>query len=105
MLAVEPFWWIAPVAVAALGLGYYMLHNTLQTNATQMLPEARGTAVAFSSALFLGQTAGVALAAPIVRPRTARCRCSSWRRVLLAIWRCGSCARLSAARVERLRKI
>ncbi len=44
-----------------------MLHNTLQTNATQMLPEARGTAVAgFSSALFLGQSAGVALAAPIV---------------------------------------
>ena len=44
-----------------------MLHNTLQTHATQMLPEARGTAVAgFSSALFLGQSAGVALAAPIV---------------------------------------
>ena len=38
-----------------------MLHNTLQTNATQMTPEARGTAVAiFSSALYLGQTAGVA---------------------------------------------
>ncbi len=44
-----------------------MLHNTLQTNATQMMPEARGTAVAgFSSALFLGQSAGVALAAPVV---------------------------------------
>ena len=39
-----------------------MLHNTLQTNATQMTPEARGTAVAiFSSALYLGQTAGVAV--------------------------------------------
>jgi predicted MFS family arabinose efflux permease len=39
-----------------------MLHNTLQTNATQMVPEARGTAVAiFSSALYLGQTAGVAV--------------------------------------------
>ena len=38
-----------------------MLHNTLQTNATQMTPEARGTAVAiFSSAVYLGQTAGVA---------------------------------------------
>jgi predicted MFS family arabinose efflux permease len=44
-----------------------MLHNTLQTNATQMLPQARGTAVAgFSSALYLGQSVGVALAAPIV---------------------------------------
>ena len=58
----------APFAACGLlGFGYYMLHNTLQTNATQMLPEARGTAVAgFSSALFLGQSAGVALAAPVV---------------------------------------
>lgn len=48
------------------GLGFYMLHNTLQTNATQMAPEARGVAVAcFASALFLGQAAGVSLAAPL----------------------------------------
>jgi predicted MFS family arabinose efflux permease len=66
-LAGAPIWMTAPLATAALGFGYYMLHNTLQTNATQMLPEARGTAVAgFSSALFLGQSAGVALAAPLV---------------------------------------
>jgi predicted MFS family arabinose efflux permease len=66
-LAGAPLWETAPIAIAALGYGYYMLHNTLQTNATQMLPEARGTAVAaFSSALFLGQSLGVALAAPIV---------------------------------------
>src|SRR6476620_7739120 len=46
----------------ASGLGYYMLHNTLQTNATQMTPQARGTAVAiFSSALYLGQTVAVAI--------------------------------------------
>ena len=44
-----------------------MLHNTLQTNATQMSPEARGTAVGlFSAALYLGQTAGVAAAAPVI---------------------------------------
>ena len=66
-LAVEPLWQTAFLACGLLGFGYYMLHNTLQTNATQMLPEARGTAVAgFSSALFLGTSAGVALAAPIV---------------------------------------
>ncbi len=48
----------------AIGLGFYMLHNTLQTNATQMTPEARGTAVAiFSSAIYLGQTLGVAAGA------------------------------------------
>jgi predicted MFS family arabinose efflux permease len=60
-LALAPAWWIAPLAVIAVGLGFYMLHNTLQTNATQMSPQARGTAVAlFSSALYVGQSAGVA---------------------------------------------
>jgi predicted MFS family arabinose efflux permease len=66
-LAGAPIWEAAPLATVALGFGYYMLHNTLQTNATQVLPEARGTAVAgFSSALFLGQSTGVAIAAPII---------------------------------------
>jgi len=66
-LAGTPLWQTTPLAVAALGFGYYMLHNTLQTNATQMVPEARGTAVAgFSSALFVGQSVGVAIAAPVV---------------------------------------
>ena len=60
-LCVAPVWWIAPLSTMAIGLGFYMLHNTLQTNATQMTPQARGTAVAiFSSAIFLGQTVGVA---------------------------------------------
>ncbi len=67
LLAFEPSWHAAPLGCVLLGFGYYMVHNTLQTNATQMLPKARGTAVAgFSSALFLGTSAGVALAAPIV---------------------------------------
>ena len=66
-LAGQPFWQTAPLACCLLGFGYYMVHNTLQTNATQMLPEQRGTAVAgFSAALFLGQSAGIAFAAPIV---------------------------------------
>jgi predicted MFS family arabinose efflux permease len=64
ILGLQPVWWSAPFAVCGVGLGFYMLHNTLQTNATQMAPQARGTAVAiFSSALYLGQTAGVAGAA------------------------------------------
>jgi len=38
-----------------------MLHSTLQTNATQMAPDARGIAVSiFANALFLGQAAGIA---------------------------------------------
>jgi predicted MFS family arabinose efflux permease len=63
-LAIGAAWWLAPVAVATIGLGFYALHNTMQTNATQMTPEARGTAVGvFSSAIYLGQTAGVAAGA------------------------------------------
>jgi MFS transporter, YNFM family, putative membrane transport protein len=59
-LATTSVWWLAPAATVAIGLGFYMLHNTLQTNATQMTPQARGTAVAiFSSAIFIGQTTGV----------------------------------------------
>jgi len=54
--------YVAPFAIVAIGLGFYMLHNTLQTNATQMTPEARGTALGlFSAALYIGQTVGVAL--------------------------------------------
>ncbi len=67
MLALATRRWVAPLAVVAIGLGFYMLHNTLQTNATQMAPEARGTAVAiFASCFFLGQSAGVALAGLVV---------------------------------------
>jgi predicted MFS family arabinose efflux permease len=47
-------------AITLLGLGMYMLHATLQTHATQMVPEARGLAVStFANALFIGQAAGV----------------------------------------------
>jgi predicted MFS family arabinose efflux permease len=64
ILATGFAWWLAPLATAMIGLGFYCLHNTLQTNATQMTPEARGTAVAiFSSGIYLGQTAGVAAGA------------------------------------------
>ena len=55
--------WLAVPAIALIGLGFYMLHNTLQTNATQMAPERRGTAVSqFAASLFVGQSAGVASA-------------------------------------------
>ncbi len=54
-------WSVAPV-IAAIGAGFYMLHNTLQTNATQMAPEARGLAISlFAFCYFLGQAAGVAV--------------------------------------------
>ncbi|RIQ19687.1 MFS transporter [Bordetella avium] len=58
-----PAWGWSVLASMMAGFGYYFLHATLQTNATQMVPEARGTAVAwFASCLFMGQAVGVALA-------------------------------------------
>ncbi|HQZ46612.1 MAG TPA: hypothetical protein PK042_10865, partial [Usitatibacteraceae bacterium] len=48
--------------------GFYMLHNTLQTNATQMAPTRRGTAVAlFAGIFFLGQSGGVAVAGQLAQ--------------------------------------
>jgi YNFM family putative membrane transporter len=71
-LAIGAAWWLAPIAVTAIGLGFYALHNTMQTNATQMTPEARGTAVAiFSSAIYLGQMLGVAAGALVFDHFTA----------------------------------
>lgn len=64
--------WTHHVAFAALGcvaagLGFYMLHNTLQTQATQMAPQARGSAVTlFACTLFFGQSMGVLVAAMAV---------------------------------------
>jgi predicted MFS family arabinose efflux permease len=64
VLATMPHWgWSLPACLVA-GLGFYMLHNTLQTCATQLSSTARGTAVSlFVCALFLGQSVGVAGAA------------------------------------------
>ncbi len=57
--------WSVPAGLV-MGLGFYMLHATMQTHATQMAPNARGTAVAlFASSLFLGQASGVWLAARV----------------------------------------
>jgi predicted MFS family arabinose efflux permease len=62
VIAFAPAWGWAVGACFLLGLGYYMLHNTLQVNATQMAPDRRGAAVsAFASCFFLGQSAGVSL--------------------------------------------
>ncbi len=62
VIAYSPVWWTAIPACFVFGLGFYMMHNTLQINATQMAPERRGAAVAaFASCFFLGQSAGVAM--------------------------------------------
>lgn len=67
MLAWGESWLWALPASYFVGLGFYMLHNTLQTNATQMAPAVRGTAVSlFASSFFLGQSLGVMGAAHIL---------------------------------------
>ncbi|RQR85581.1 MFS transporter [Burkholderia sp. Bp9012] len=59
------------LACFGTGFGFYILHNTLQLNATQMSPECRGTAVAlFSCFLSLGQFIGVLAGAAIVQQRS-----------------------------------
>ncbi|RZJ26745.1 MAG: MFS transporter [Haliea sp.] len=64
VLGLTPWWQLAIPASLISGFGFFMLHNTLQTNGTQMAPFARGTAMAmFSAILFLGQSVGVLLAA------------------------------------------
>ncbi|MCD8504684.1 MAG: MFS transporter [Burkholderiaceae bacterium] len=64
---IGPHWSLAILASIFCGLGYYLLHAVLQTNATQMAPEVRGTAVSlFASFLFLGQALGVAAGSLVV---------------------------------------
>jgi len=67
LIGIAPnLWWALPGCLAS-GLGFYMLHNTLQINATQMAPERRGAAVAsFASCFYLGQSVGVAVAGGLV---------------------------------------
>ena len=59
--------WMGMLACTMTGLGFYMLHNTLQVQATQMAPAARGSAVTlFACSLFFGQSTGVLIMAQSV---------------------------------------
>ena len=59
--------WASVPGILLIGVGFYMLHNTLQVNATQMAPAARGSAVSlFALCLFTGQSVGVWLAGKVV---------------------------------------
>ena len=64
LLAWTPWVPLAALGCLAAGLGFYMLHNTLQTQASQMAPKARGSALTlFAGCLFFGQSTGIVLAA------------------------------------------
>jgi len=66
-LALAPGAGLAVFALVLAGAGIYMMHNTLQVNATQMAPETRGGAIAlFAFFLFSGNSLGVWLASRAV---------------------------------------
>ena len=64
LLAVMPHWgWAIPACLLA-GFGFFMLHNTLQVQATQLSATASGLVFSlFTCAIFMGQSVGVALGA------------------------------------------
>ena len=50
----------AAVCTIALGIAFYLIHNTVQAKATEVAPQARGSAVAFyATSWALGQALGV----------------------------------------------
>jgi predicted MFS family arabinose efflux permease len=54
-----PFWQPFVLVQLMLGMGFFTLHSVLQAHATEILPQARATAVAtFACLLFLGQSVG-----------------------------------------------
>ena len=67
-IGLMPVWqWFIPLVVL-LGMGYYTMHGTLQTRATELAPEARGTAVSlFAFFFFMGQATGPQLLGSIVK--------------------------------------
>lgn len=66
LLTVTGAWWQAALVLLVTGIAFYMLHNSLQTEATELAPDARGSAVAlFASGLFLGQGAGPMVFGPL----------------------------------------
>lgn len=52
--------WAVPCAIG-LGFAFYLIHNTIQTKATEVAPDSRGSALAlYASAWAIGQASGVA---------------------------------------------
>jgi predicted MFS family arabinose efflux permease len=69
-IGLMPSWlWFIP-AVIVVGMGYYTMHGTLQTRATELAPQARGAAISlFAFFFFLGQATGPQLLGAIVNAR------------------------------------
>ncbi len=73
-----PDWPLQMLAFAMVGLGFYMLHTGIQTEATELAPSARGSAVALHAfSLFLGMAFG-----PVVYGVAIPLLGASWSAVL-----------------------
>src|SRR5690606_12111622 len=58
-IALQPVWPLQFIGFALVGLGFFMVHNVLQVQATELAPKARGSAIALHAFFFfLGQAAG-----------------------------------------------
>jgi predicted MFS family arabinose efflux permease len=67
LLPALPHWALTIPATILLGLAFYLIHNTIQTRATEVAPQARGSAVAlYASAWAFGQASGVAAMGALV---------------------------------------
>lgn len=97
LVGAMPVWWLFIPAMIVYGMGYYTMHGTLQTRATELNPKARATTVSlFAFIFFLGQGIG-----PIVMGQTIRAVGYGWgytaagtALLLLALWAHGQFARL-----------
>jgi predicted MFS family arabinose efflux permease len=59
VLAFPLSWAVYAAAMLSMGVGFYMLHNSFQTQVTELVPDARGSAVALHAfSYFCGQALG-----------------------------------------------
>ena len=60
-LAFAPPWPVQCAFVAVMGLGFYMLHASIQVFVTELAPATRSSAIAFHTfSIFVGQSIGTA---------------------------------------------
>lgn len=58
-IAMQPSWPVQFAGFAMVGLGFFLVHNTLQMQATELAPNARGSAMSLHAFFFFfGQAAG-----------------------------------------------
>lgn len=59
VFALQPSWPVEAAAMVAVGMGFYMLHNSFQVQMSEVVPEARASAISLHAfAYFVGQAIG-----------------------------------------------